>query len=109
VKFLIDQQLPPALAAFICSKGHTAQHCRDIGLKEADDRTVWRHASANNLIVISKDEDFYILATIPGNQTKFLWIRVGNCRNKALLEIMEKQFPNAIAAFESGALIVEIQ
>jgi predicted nuclease of predicted toxin-antitoxin system len=58
VKFLIDNQLPPALANFLIRKGHLAEHVFDIGLSEANDTEIYRHAAANSLIIVSKDEDF---------------------------------------------------
>ena len=109
MKFLVDQQLPPALVAFIHSQGHQAQHVRELGMKESDDRTIWRHAAANQMIMVSKDEDFYFLATTPGNTVKLLWVRIGNCRTKTLIESLSVQFSRIIVAFESGSFIVEIQ
>jgi predicted nuclease of predicted toxin-antitoxin system len=109
VKFLIDHQLPPALAKFIQDQGHSAAHVRDLGLKDAGDIVIWRYAAENEMVVVSKDEDFYFLATIPGNSTKLLWTRVGNCRTQFLLETFRTQFPSVIEAFASGTVIVEIQ
>jgi len=51
VRFLIDQQLPPALAGFLQDQGHGAQHVRELGLKEADDATIWRYAAENGMVV----------------------------------------------------------
>ena len=109
MKFLIDQQLPPALAGFIQSQSHIAQHVRELGLKESDDRVIWRHASVNEFIVVSKDEDFYYFATVPTNQVKLLWVRLGNCGTAKLLEVFKTQLPSVITAFESGSIVVEIR
>jgi len=57
VTFLIDAQLPPALASWLIQQGHTAQHVDD-GLRNADDMVIWNHASESGAIVITKDEDF---------------------------------------------------
>ena len=65
MRFLVDHHLPPALARLLESAGHTAQHVREIGLKEADDATIWRHAIAHEMTIVSKDEDFYFLALAP--------------------------------------------
>ena len=35
MKFLVDHQLPAALAWFIATQGHPAEHARDLGLMEA--------------------------------------------------------------------------
>jgi len=46
VKFLIDAQLPPALARVLTATGHEAQHLEDAGLRHAKDGTIWHHALA---------------------------------------------------------------
>ncbi|MDX6574495.1 MAG: hypothetical protein QOE96_448 [Blastocatellia bacterium] len=56
--FLIDAQLPPALASWLIQQGHTAQHVDDLGLRNADDIVIWNHALESGAIVITKDEDF---------------------------------------------------
>ena len=35
--FLVDAQLPPALASWLTQQGHTAQHVDDLGLSNAED------------------------------------------------------------------------
>jgi predicted nuclease of predicted toxin-antitoxin system len=45
VTFLIDAQLPPALASWLIQQGHAAQHVDDLGLRNADDIVIWNHAS----------------------------------------------------------------
>lgn len=63
VKFLIDNQLPPALARFIETDfGHPALHVVDIGMRDASDAEVWSYASEPQLVLISKDEDFAVMA-----------------------------------------------
>jgi len=44
MRFLIDAQLPPALARWLSSQGHHAEHVADLGLEAAEDSRVWRHA-----------------------------------------------------------------
>ncbi|MBU3061377.1 DUF5615 family PIN-like protein [Nocardia sp. NEAU-G5] len=44
MKFLIDAQLPPALARAITSEGHEAVHVRDVDLTSASDHAVWDEA-----------------------------------------------------------------
>ncbi len=40
MRFLIDAQLPPALARLLASHGHAAEHVADIGLRDADDSPI---------------------------------------------------------------------
>ena len=85
VNFPVDNQLPPALARFIESEFKAnALHVADLGLRDASDAEVWRYASAKNLILISKDEDFAPHDSEQANGEADLG-SVGNCRRLFLL------------------------
>jgi predicted nuclease of predicted toxin-antitoxin system len=109
VKFLVDHQLPPALARFICSLGHDASHVREIALKDAHDLTIWRHAMSQGMVVVSKDEDFTFLANVPGDTGKLLWVRMGNCRKRVLFDALSAHLPQIVKEFDSGGRIVELR
>jgi predicted nuclease of predicted toxin-antitoxin system len=109
VNFLIDHQLPPALARFLETQGHTARHVRELGFKEAADTAIWRHAAVNDLVIVSKDQDFYFIATSPGVTGKLVWVRIGNCRKQALFETFKVRLPQIVEAFATGSRIVEIR
>lgn len=62
MKFLVDNQLPPALARFISEDLLVeALHVADIGLRDGTDADVWGYATQNDFLLISKDEDFVTL------------------------------------------------
>jgi len=109
VKFLVDHQLPVALARFIAMQGHPAEHVQDLGLAEADDTTIWQRASQSEMVIVSKDEDFTFLAGVPGETGKLVWVRLGNCRKQALLEAFRLQLPRIVSEFETGSQIVELR
>jgi len=109
VKFLVDHQLPPALARFLESQGHVAAHVRELALKASDDAIIWRHASAGHMAVVSKDEDFFFFATAPNPTARLVWVRLGNCRTPFLLERFRLRLPQIIASFDAGANIVELR
>jgi predicted nuclease of predicted toxin-antitoxin system len=80
VKFLVDNQLPPALARFISENlGVEAVHVTDIGLRNETDSDIWQYASEKGLVVISKDDDFVTLYS-KAPAARLLWVRLGNCR-----------------------------
>ena len=58
MKFLVDAQLPPALAQWLREAGYDAQAVREVGLREADDGGIWRHAQAQGRVIVTKDENF---------------------------------------------------
>jgi len=60
MRFLVDTNLPPAVAVLITSLGHDAQHTSTIGLERATDRDLWRHAKAVGCSIVTKDEDFVL-------------------------------------------------
>ena len=78
------------------------------GLHLLDDRDLWARALADGRIVVSKDEDFLYLSSQPGAAGRFLWARLGNCRNDALLTAFARSFDTIVAAFESGETVVEL-
>lgn len=58
MRFLVDAQLPPALARWLADQGQPARHVYDLGLATADDREIWDVALATGAVVVTKDEDF---------------------------------------------------
>jgi predicted nuclease of predicted toxin-antitoxin system len=42
VRFLVDTQLPEALALWLSERGHQAEHVLDVGLGQSKDTPVWR-------------------------------------------------------------------
>jgi predicted nuclease of predicted toxin-antitoxin system len=78
------------------------------GLHLLDDRDLWARALADGRIVVSKDEDFLYLSSQPDAAGRFLWVRLGNCRNDALLTAFARSFDTIVAAFESGETVVEL-
>lgn len=67
MRFIVDAQLPPALAVWLRSRGHAADHVRDLGLAVQADEKIVELAVAVNAIIITKDSDFAHLSSVtPG-------------------------------------------
>lgn len=109
MKFLVDNQLPSALARWIAAKGHDAVHVLDLGLGQEADRALWDFAAKEGRIIVSKDEDFFFLATRPDDLGRLLWLRLRNCRKQALLDALESVWDSIEVAFEDGQQIMEIR
>ena len=78
-------------------------------MKEASDGMIWNHAGAHDWVVVSKDEDFYYLALSPNSTGRLVWVKIGNCRKRVLIEKFRMQIGAVVAALESGTRIVEIR
>jgi predicted nuclease of predicted toxin-antitoxin system len=56
--FLVDAQLPPALARGLNGRGHAAEHVVDLSPERATDTAVCAYARQTGDVVVTKDEDF---------------------------------------------------
>lgn len=109
MRFLVDNQLPLALAKHLILRGHDATHVLDAGLDDASDSEIWKHATENSLVLISKDEDFARRASQPGSTVQVVWVRLGNCRTAALLAAFDSLLSEMQGALEAGNRVVEIR
>ena len=108
MKFIVDAQLPPALAVWLRNKGHEAVAVREIGLREADDRVIWAFAGQAEMIIVTKDGDFVRLA-LDGDGSRVLWVRTGNLINRILLGKFESAWPRLCAHFASETRLIELR
>jgi len=109
VKILVDNQLPVALARYLSSPGHECEPVEAVHLEAASDPEIWQYACQRGCVVVSKDEDFLYLASRGESGASLLWVRLGNCRTKALIEAFERLWPRVEQAFLSGERVVEIR
>ncbi len=109
MRFLIDAQLPPALARFLESQGHVAEHVADIGLRHADDSPIWAHALAHQAIIITKDEDFPHRMRQGKASPVIVWLRIGNTSRRALLEWFGPLLPQIESLVSQGDRLIEIR
>ena len=58
MKFLLDQNVSPALVGLLADADHLAEHVRDMGMREAPDDVVLAAARDADAVLISSDTDF---------------------------------------------------
>jgi predicted nuclease of predicted toxin-antitoxin system len=109
LRAIVDNQLPVALARWLSACGHDVIHVLDLGLERASDIEIWNQAARDDRIVVSKDEDFFHLANRPGDTGRLLWVRVGNCRREALVDLFARHLGAIAAAFDAGQRILELR
>ena len=107
--FLVDNQLPQALARFLVTRGHQAKHVLDLGMDETSDQIIWNYAGKNGCVIVPKDEDFISLSLQTGAKQQGVWVRLGNCRTPALLAAFENALPAMIQALSQGDGVVELR
>lgn len=107
--FLVDVQLPPGLARWISTQSHQAVHVFDVGLHMADDSAIWEHARQEDAVLVSKDEDFVDRWLLNETPVALIWIRKGNCSNRALLAWFEPLWPETLRRLEQGEQFIELR
>jgi predicted nuclease of predicted toxin-antitoxin system len=107
VRFLVDAQLPPALARRLEAWGHVAEHVADVGMAAAPDHGIRAYAARVGAAIVTKDEDFAVWRLLHDGPA-VVWLRLGNTRRLALIARMEAELPAIVAALEKGVELIEI-
>jgi predicted nuclease of predicted toxin-antitoxin system len=108
MRFLVDAQLPPALARHLAAEGHDAEHVADIGLGGAQDQAIWEYAARVGAVIVSKDEDFAQRTFLDQGGPPVVWIRLPNTRKREFLLWFEPMLPRIIEALKRGERLIEI-
>jgi predicted nuclease of predicted toxin-antitoxin system len=91
LKFLVDAQLPKKLSDFLNSKGFVSRHTLDLPHKNATTDTYIKEITLKEqLILITKDDDFLHSFLLEKKPSKLILIKTGNLPNQKLLEIFDK-------------------
>ncbi len=108
VRLLFDENLSHRLVARLAELFPDSLHVRTLGMLGCQDAAVWRHAAAEGLTIVTKDDDFRQLSFLRGAPPKVIWLVGGNARTARLAELLE-QHRNRIhdfVAHASEALLV---
>jgi predicted nuclease of predicted toxin-antitoxin system len=106
VKLLIDVNLSPLWAAFLCGHGHEAQHWTAIGDARAPDREIMEWARESGSIVFTHDLDFgVLLALTRADGPSVIQVRAHDTLPTALGQTLLAVLDAQRDALESGALV----
>ena len=109
MKFLVDAQLPPALADWLRDHGHDAVHAMNsVGLN-APDSAIWDAARREGRIIVTKDRDFAIWAAARRTGPQIAWLRLGNATTRSLLTWLEPRWSSIEDRLAEGAHLVEVR
>jgi predicted nuclease of predicted toxin-antitoxin system len=108
VKFIVDAQLPPALAQLLRQRGYDAVAVREIGLRDARDAEIWQYAIQHQAAIITKDQDFAERHLYSRDQPVVVWLRVGNTSNQALIRWFVPLWPKITRRIELGDRLIEV-
>ncbi len=109
MKFLIDAQLPPALARWVQEQGFDAQHVETLGLGDAEDHVIWAQAITIDAIIITKDEDFAARAAREATAPVIVWLRIGNATNRVLIQWLQPRWTQIVSLLNDGDQLIEVR
>lgn len=106
--FLVDAQLPPALARWLSECGHDALHVIDCDMQSATDREIWDFAMSRSAVIVTKDEDFAQRKVLTGQGPSIVWVRLPNARRRDLPVWFERALPSILLALGKGETLIEV-
>jgi len=108
VKFLLDQNVSPALVGLLADADHLAEHVRDLGMREAPDDVVLAAARDAGAVLISSDTDFgELLARSNANGPSVILLRRQEGRRASKIASLIVANLKAVADdLASGAIVV---
>ena len=108
MRFLLDTQLPKALARALSSQNFEVEHVLDLQLAQSKDSALWRYAAEQNAVILTKDEDFALWVFSGKSGPAVVWLRIGNCPNQLLLSWLLPLMPAIVERLQAGDRLVEV-
>ena len=109
MKFLVDAQLPPALAGWLRKQGHEAHHVSEIGLLEAHDAVILDRIVATGAVLFTKDRDFVRPTEMQQHMMQVVWVRTGNISTRLLLARLDASWAEVMRHLADKAPLVEFR
>ena len=102
MKLLLDANISWRLTVKLKSHFEDCFHIDHIGLNvPASDISIWNYALANELIIVTNDDDFLNFINIKGFPPKLILLRMGNQTNEYIEMILIKHKSDIQNMFES--------
>ncbi len=107
----LDTHISPAIAKWMAEyTGFTVKSSYTLSLQDLDDIVIYNKAKdQGKVILLSKDTDFGELISRLGAPPKLISLRIGNCDNKTLWELIKPSINEALELLlNSDIEIVEL-
>jgi len=98
MKLLFDQNISFRILKILSEEFLDSSHVKTEGLINATDKQILDFAKENNFTIVTQDSDFNDLNALLGYPPKIIWIRTGNIKTIALLNIL-KDYYNDLSKF----------
>jgi predicted nuclease of predicted toxin-antitoxin system len=100
--FLVDVNLPKYFSFFNYNR---FVFVSDIDLQMSDTE-IWDFASKNELVILTKDTDFYNRFLVSSTAPKIIYFQLGNCSLKQLHQYFNDNWSEIEGAIKTSRLII---
>jgi predicted nuclease of predicted toxin-antitoxin system len=101
-RFLVDVNLPKHFSFF---NNENFIHVYDINPSMRDSE-IWIYAMKHNLIIITKDSDFYFRATVSASSPKIIYLQLGNQTLNQLHSFFQNNWDKILELLKAGSFIL---
>ncbi|MGH3874631.1 MAG: DUF5615 family PIN-like protein [Pseudonocardiaceae bacterium] len=108
MRFLVDANLSPRVAARLGDGGYAASHVQDHGLLNADDEKILRYAfDAGRHVIISADSDFATMLALTGmTSPSLILLRSADHLNPTeQADLLLANLPAVLQDLDSGCVV----
>lgn len=88
--YLLDENLPETL---VLPATLPVQHVHSLG-RSVSDSSVWEHAKAHDLVIVSKDTDFSQRVLVSSPPPRVVHLRIGNMKRQEMEQFLVKAWPH---------------
>lgn len=88
MRFLFDQNISHRILRSLPDRFIGSTHVKSEGLINYPDYQIWEFAKREDYIIVTQDSDFNDLNSLLGFPPKIIWIRTGNLKTQAILDIL---------------------
>ena len=99
--YLIDENMPH----LTIWKNNRFIHVIDLPFINSDS-DIWHYAMESNLVIITKDSDFYYRYLSSWKNQKVVWIKTRNLKKKIFTQLIENTWPEIEDMLLSSSFII---
>ncbi len=106
LSFIVDAQLPQRLSEYLKLRGHLSVHTLELPNGNlTSDKFIKSKAVSDNLVLVTKDDDFLYSFIIEKKPKKLILVKTGNISNKDLLAIFSNNLDKIVSLLRNHSLI----
>jgi predicted nuclease of predicted toxin-antitoxin system len=106
-RFVVDENLPQAIAGWLSSQGFWAEHITQVSLRGASDDRVFRYAQQQGAILVTRDKGFGDERRFPsGTHCGIILLRLKDWRRQNILKRLQEALSQLKGRSLQGKLVI---